>query len=1183
MKLPRSLALLTFSLVNLFSPLIAPSAEPSNADLAKGFQRPPASARPWVYWFWLNGNITSNGITADLESMKRVGIGGALIMEVDQGAPVGPIDFMSDRWRALFSHVHREANRLGIEINMNNDAGWNGSGGPWIRPEQSMQKVVFSETHVVGPIHFDGPLPQPETVAGFYRDITVLAFPTTGSNRIDGIRGKAAFDVAGGSSIERSPWPTDATVSRQRLLTLTFDSTSKRATGDLPAGNWTLVRFGHTSTGIENAPAPKSGRGLECDKLSAAGMEAQFAGMMAKLADDNPASSRQTHPGLVATHIDSWENGSQNWSDTLRDEFRQRRGYDLTPFLPVLTGRVVDSLEISTRFLRDLRQTVSDLVIDHYATRMRDLAHAQGLRFTVEAYGGPCDSIPYAGRSDEPMGEFWTPSGAIETCRAMASAGHIYGKRIIGAEAFTSGDQERWREHPALLKSHGDRAFCEGINRFVFHRYALQPWTQPDRRPGMTMGPWGQHYERTQTWWEWTPAWHEYLARCQFLLRQGLFVADVCYVQPELPPQGPGDHPRDGYAWDECTAEAVLERMQVQDGQVVLPDGMRYRLLVLPNSESMTPGLLRKVRELVNAGATVLGPKPQFSPSLTDYPACDAEVTRLAAELWGPSDGRQITEHPLGKGRVLWGPTPAQALKAVGVPPDFTSSHGLSRLHRRTADADLYFVANPKPVALTTTCAFRVTGRRPEFWWPDSGRIERAAMFSDDGQMTHVVLPFDPSGSVFVVFRDSSRGEDPVIDVRHNGQTISSARPTPAVRITIQRATYGIPGEPARSRDVTQEVQRKVDAGDALIHVDALVADGDPAPHEIKMLEVEYAIGARRYRVKASDRETVRLADDVLQATVRSARYGVLSDPARTRDVRERAQRLIDAGETGFVVARMAEGDDPAFLVVKTLELDLSIDGKEVHVTGQDPDRIELASATTQATPPARIHRSNGGAVILEPREVGEFTWTTASGKTGRHQASTPAQTVSLNGAWNIQFVPTSGSAPFSRHWDDLPSWSDTTDNEVKYFSGSATYSTRVVLPREYTSKGTRLLLDLGRVEVMARVRWNGHDLGTLWKPPYQVDVTAAARSGDNRVEIEVVNLWPNRLIGDEQLAEDSDRNPDGTLKRWPDWLLSKQPSPTGRATFTSWRLWKKTDRLLPSGLIGPVQVRSLPQLPIGR
>jgi len=451
----------------------AENSIPAAGDpLENGFRQPPDAARPWVYWFWLNGNITRAGITADLEAMRRVGIGGALIMEVDQGVPVGPVDFMSPRWRALFRHVHAEAKRLGLEINMNDDAGWNGSGGPWIKPAEAMQQVVWTETNVTGPRHFVGKLPAPQRVADFYRDIIVQAIPTVGDYRIPSIETKAAFPRRAKLNVNTgAPAPTD--IIQQESVT---DITTKidangRLVWDVPAGRWTILRIGHTCTGAQNSPAPASGRGLECDKLSKAGIESNFAGMMAKLAADTGITKQRTPGGLVATHIDSWENGSQNWTSQMRAEFQARRGYDMTPFLPVFTGRIVGSLEISDRFLWDVRRTVSELVIENYAGQFRRLANSHGMRFTVEAYGGPCDSIPYGGQADEPMGEFWTPSGAaLPTCRGMASAGHIYGKPIIGAEAFTSGKQERWREHPALLKALGDRAFCDGINRFVFHR-----------------------------------------------------------------------------------------------------------------------------------------------------------------------------------------------------------------------------------------------------------------------------------------------------------------------------------------------------------------------------------------------------------------------------------------------------------------------------------------------------------------------------------------------------------------------------------------------------------------------------------------------------------------------------------------------------------------------------------------
>ncbi len=618
-------------------------------DLARDFARPPQTARPWVYWFWLNSNITKTGITADLEAMKRVGIGGVLIMEVDQGAPVGQVPFMSDRWREMFRHAVAEAQRLGLEVNMNDDAGWNGSGGPWIKPEQSMQEVVWTETGVAGPQHYEGVLPRPHATANFYREIAVLAVPDSGNYRLPDFEVKAAFQSRGHSKPAAAQGSAPNSIKQNSVIDLTARMTPDgRLAWDVPAGKWTVLRLGHTSTGSENAPAPASGRGLECDKLSPEGIEANFAGMMAKLTQDvGPATGK----ALVATHIDSWENGSQNWTARMREEFQRRRGYGMTPFLPVMTGRVVGSPEISERFLWDLRRTISELVIENYAGRMSQLAHQHGLKFTAEAYGSPCDHLPYAGQADEPMGEFWVGDGAIETCRGMASAAHTYGKPILGAESFTATDTERWTQHPATIKALGDRAFCEGINRFVFHRYALQPWA--DVRPGMTMGPWGVHYERTQTWWDWTAPWHEYLARCQFLLRQGLFVADLCYVQAEAPPQSFHDHPRTGYGWDECSAEVVLTRMTVRDGRLVLPDGMSYRLLVLPESSIMTLALLGKIKDLVEAGATVVGPRPVRSPSLSGYPESDESVQRLASELWGDCDGQKVKEHRVGLGRVV--------------------------------------------------------------------------------------------------------------------------------------------------------------------------------------------------------------------------------------------------------------------------------------------------------------------------------------------------------------------------------------------------------------------------------------------------------------------------------------------------------------------------------------------------
>ena len=645
---------------------VSAADETRNADdLAKGFLRPPDSARPWVYWFPLDGNITREGITADLEAMKRVGIGGVLYMETDQGAPKGPARFGGPLWRDMFKHICAEADRLGLKVNMNNDAGWCGSGGPWITPDLSMQRAVWTETVVVGPRLFDAPLPRPETVKDFYRDIAVFAFPAPSIDyRIPRIEGKSA---AVREEIPlRVTFPalaTGTTVARDRIVDLTSRlGPDGRLKWKVPEGKWTLLRLGHTSTGKDNHPAPLEGRGLECDKLSKEAAEAMFAGLVAKLLEDSKPLVGKDKT-FVSMHIDSWEVGSQNWTPRFREEFHRLRGYDPFPFLPVMTGRVVDGLEVSERFLWDLRQTISDMLIENYAGHFLEMARRHGIRLSIEAYDGPADDLTYAGRADEPMGEFWrfVPYFGADWCTEMASAAHTYGKPILGAEAFTSTDAEKWQVHPGLMKTMGDWAFCEGINRFVFHRYALQPWTNPDRSPGMSMGPWGLHYERTQSWWEQSIAWHEYLARCQFLLQQGLFVADLCFLEPETSPQRfrspvKSSRERPRYNFDGCSPEVVLTRMSVKDGRLVLPDGMSYRLLVLPQVETMTPRLLRRIKELVFDGATVVGTPPSKSPSLNDYPKCDDEVKALARELWGAgTPPAQSAERPFGKGRIIWG------------------------------------------------------------------------------------------------------------------------------------------------------------------------------------------------------------------------------------------------------------------------------------------------------------------------------------------------------------------------------------------------------------------------------------------------------------------------------------------------------------------------------------------------
>ena len=1084
------------------------SASAAMTPLQHGFLEPPDGAWPWVYWFVSDGNLTREGITADFEAMKRVGIHGVLYMEVDQYVPKGDARFLSLKWREMIQHAVSEATRLGITVNMNNDGGWCGSGGPWITPDLSMQMVVWSETAEQGPKSFTGKLLQPKTVENYYEDIAVLAFPTPAaetvrmgdcspkltygpdrksfdfSGLIDGNPGSVAviplpeakhpqyvniefpepftaqaLSVAldtWNSSIDgtlqvsddgqtyrtlrpitvRWPWssvnfekvtaryfrielrprgdwffgqfaqgiplgevelhtslrieelPGKASYIRgdeytdesaiapemafhhDQVVNLTSKMSSDgQLTWDVPEGKWIVLRMGHTSTGKMNHPAPKESLGLECDKLSKKAIEVQFDGLMGKLLADQSAVGGKA---LTMTHIDSWEVGAQNWTPGFREEFQKRFGYDCLPYLPVMTGRAAGSREVTERFLWDVRRIVGDLLLENYADHMREISHQHGITLSIEAYGGgPLDEVAYGGRADVPMSEFWTGREPGNWNKEMASSAHVYGHPVVAAESFTATPENaRWQNHPYRLKPLGDLAFTQGINRFVFHRYSAQPWL--NHPPGMTMGPWGIHYERTNTWWEQSKAWLGYLARCQSLLQCGLFVADVAYLGSENSPNSFPDRVAldpaipAGYDFDELPPEALLKFASVRDGRLVLQSGMSYRVLVLTPGRTMRPALLAKIKELVEAGATVVGPPPAKSPSLVDFPHCDAEVERLSTELWGECDGIAIAEHAYGEGKVIWGKSLEVVLRELRTPPDFachqlTVGEDIRFIHRNVDGDDVYFVASAVPETRRFLCTFRVKGRRPEIWWPDTGRTEEVAVYDEpegtspffQSTRTQVPITLDPCGSAFVVFpANSSSSAGRIVSIRHDGAEIS-----------------GLPPKPA-------------------------------------------------------------------------------------------------------------------------------------------PE--------TQLLSPTCFVQSDGAAYHIEVAHPGAYELKSAAGTVLKAQVAAVPHPIEIQGPWDLAF-PKGWGAPDHVTLEKLISWTEHPNPGVKYFSGTATYRRKFDLSAKDVAKDCGLYLDLGRVDVIAEAILNGHNLGILWKPPFRADITGVIHTGANDLEVRVVNLWPNRLIGDEQ------------------------------------------------------------------
>lgn len=1151
-------------------------------DLAKNFVNPPDDAQIWVYWFWLNSNITREGITADLKAMKRVGVGGVLIMEVDQGAPVGPVPFMGDKWRELFKYMVKEASRLGIEVNMNNDAGWNGSGGPWVPLEKAMQVVVTSETRIAGGKKFQGVLPIPPAEEGFYRDIAVLAFPTpkdpdNPSYRIQGLSGKnmswGTNQEQTGRAVHPQVIPPESVVARDKILDLTgFIDSSGNLAWDAPvagsqSGEWTVIRFGHTFTGRKNHPAPLSGMGPECDKLSREGVEANYNGMMAKLVQDVGPLAGKT---LTATHVDSWEVGAQNWTPKMREEFSRLRGYDMLPFMPVLTGRIVDNAEISERFLRDVRQTVSDLLAENYIGHLREMANKDGLRLSMEAYTAPANDLDVGNHVDEPIAEFWWPGGGglYWSLKAMSSLAHVNGHAITGAEAFTADDGERWRAHPATIKSLGDKAFCDGINRFIVHRYALQPWVE-ERKPGMTMGPWGLHYERSNSWWEDSKAWHEYVARCQYMLRQGTFVADVLSLQSEEPMKRFQTLKLNGYDYDGISPQAFLREVTVTDGLLSLPSGMKYRLLCLPEDQGMSSQMLEKIKTLVEAGAVIAGKPPVKSAGLSGWPESDQKIKSLAQHLWG--DGTESVR-TVGKGQVFTGMKPGEVLAAIGVQPDFLASRSLRYIHRSVDGNEIYFVSSSDLQTTDAVCSFRLTGMVPEAWDPVTGLITPIAVFDESSGRTGIPLNFGPSGSVFIVFRVGEvNPPDQIVSVKMDGREL--------VKLNwIDTAVK--PVDASDSFTMAAWVKPDVDI--------ALPAEADSGVNALNVERNDVVYAAPGHEVW-SDKDAgagFSVGRNGVCVSEHSASYfpALLTYPANLAGWNHVAVVYSNGTPSLFL-----NGE----LVHKGLKSKYKVHGGYgvSHERSVTPFKGQVAGLAqfAKALPEEEITKLSllrpsvpdiqpGPAFDFVSGEIlqkGIFEIRTADGQTSRVEAAGLPEPLTIGGSWEVRFTPGWG-APEKLVLDSLISWSQSTDEGVKYFSGSATYH-KVFDYQPSRTSGSDLrgsvYLDLGRVEVMAAVKLNGKDQGLLWKPPYRVEITNAVKTGKNILEIRVVNLMINRMIGDEQLPDDSERNENGTLKKWPQWLLDGKPSPAGRYTFTSWRMWKKDSPLQESGLIGPVRI----------
>jgi hypothetical protein len=859
---------------------------PRPPSLDEIFHTPPESAKPWVFWYWVKTGVSKEGITADLEAMKENGIGGAYLITI-QGAtdpPLfdPPVEQLTPEWWQMVEFAFSEAKRLGLKMAMHACDGFTTAGGPWITPEMSMQKIVWSQIRVTGNKRFHDSLPQPETREGFYRDIALFAYPTPagaefntdslvpkvstsvrgvnpqylcdpentevfrssencriqyafeqpftcrtvgirtrglnyqshrliiessddgihfsrvcrldpprhgwqdyeagithsipattaryfrfvydrqgsepGSEDLDAARWNPALKIQGitlsGEAVihqfegkNGSIWrvskkttgqqvPDSLCIPMNRLVNISKNLDDRGIlTWDVPSGNWTILRIGHTSTGHTNYIGGK-GKGLECDKFDPEIARFQFNHWFGKVfMDVDPALASEV---LRVFHIDSWECGSQNWSPVFSEEFEKRRGYDLLPYLPAMTGLPVENIQVSEGFLYDIRRTISELIADNFYGTMAEQARAKGCLFSSESVAPVMvsDAMQHYSKVDIPMGEYWfnspTHDKPADILDAVSGA-HVYGKPVIQSESFTTLRMD-WSENPGLLKTLGDRNFALGINRMVFHVFVHNPWM--DRKPGMTLNGVGLYFQRDQTWWKQGKAWMEYIQRCQAMLQQGTPVVDIAvYTGDEVPrraltpdrltctlpglfdprqleaekarlanegvpmhekPDGVNNSantfdpaqwsdPLCGYKFDSFNKDALLRLAKVKDGKIVLPGGMTYSILVIPGKHRMNPDyymseeVLNKIKKLIHDGATVIfANRPEFAPGLQQYEQHYEDFNALVKDLLSgdfknnPTPEGSYELKMIGKGRLIKAPYRSTSFVTLGIDRDFS-------------------------------------------------------------------------------------------------------------------------------------------------------------------------------------------------------------------------------------------------------------------------------------------------------------------------------------------------------------------------------------------------------------------------------------------------------------------------------------------------------------------------------
>jgi len=926
--------------------MLITQCKPVKTELSEDeFQDPSKDYRAMALWTWMNGYVDTAKLVFELEEMKDKGMRGVLIWDIGSLAdpgniiPEGPA-FLGPESLQYISLALETTGRLGLDLGMVASSSWN-AGGEWVLPEDASMQILCTSKIVEGPGRKRIEIMAPEARRGpveRYELLTSMAMPRLESGRINSLDGE---------TISLDENTTDAKIIEW----------------EVPEGRWEIFSFFMCNTGQKLVcPSPNSS-GLVIDHLSRQATDSHFDSIIARL---DKVSNADNHMRIFM--LDSYEVWRmRDWSPEFMKEFRERYQYDPVPFLPLLLGYEGTDSIIAERFRGDYSRLVSDMMIENHFGRSVEIADEHGIQMLTEAgHGGSprVDPLKALGHSHIPMGEFWNRRRFWVTKEA-ASAAHIYNKKVVASESLTGWNN--WQHGPADFKQLIDIAFCQGLNQVVFHTFAHNP--EIAGKPGFTYHA-GEHINVNTTWWDMAKPFMDYIGRCSYMLRQGHFVADAClYYGDQAPNLVPpdridpniepiyGDHqclhcgapkpvePGDmtGYEYDYMNAEIIVRDMKVDNGKLVLPSGMTYRIMLLPDREDINLEVLRKIEKLVYDGAVIIGPKPGRTTSLEGYPACDREVKEIAEKIWGKCDGKNVLSNTYGAGTVYWGKSVKQVLVELNVMPDFkvigidNNDMHIDYIHRMSDNEDIYFVSNSSKEPEKVKCIYRVDKNRvPELWDPVTGLIQTDVIYSHSEGGIELELYLDPLESMFVVFGDKS--------------------------------------------------------------------------------------GAKK---------TINLTGDL--------QFGKFYD-----DMKEKPKTVID----------------------------ITMD-------------------------------------------------------------------------WNISFNKQMGG-PESSILESLISWSDSETEGIKYYSGTASYSKEILFNEGYVKPGERIFLSFEDIQETARVIINGNDCGILWAPPYITEITPYVKTGTNNIEVQVINTWNNRIIGD---------------LRYPDEISYTR-------TNIKYK-FKKENELLSSGLIG--------------